>query len=143
MEVQGLIQTFEQQLALGRKQSDEQGRAMLDQMMASLTPSPEFTERFDQAFQSFMAELQTPWGAEEIVAVWGEHYGKHFSDEELDQLLVYYRSPLAQKEVGASRQALVGFSNHFAEAGKPIAERAVANFIGNLRLIAKECNCRR
>jgi predicted secreted protein len=57
MEVQGLIQTFEQQLALGRKQSDEQGRAMLDQMMASLTPSPEFTERFDQAFQSFMAEL--------------------------------------------------------------------------------------
>jgi hypothetical protein len=143
MEAQGLIQTFEQQLELGRKQNNEQGRAMLDQLMASLSPTPEVTERFEQAFQSFMAEVQTPWGAEEIVAVWGEHYGKHFSDEELDQLLIHYRSPLAQKEVVASRQALTGFSKHFAEAGKPIGERAVAKFIANLRLIAEECNCRR
>ena len=143
MEAQGLIQTFEQQIALGRKQSEEQGRAMVNQMMAGLNPSPEFKKRFDGAFQSFIAEVDAPWGADEIVAVWGKYYGQHFSDSELGQLLAHYRTPLAQKEVVASRQALVDFSNYFAEAGKPIAERAVANFIANLRLIAKECNCRR
>jgi hypothetical protein len=143
MEAQGLVKMFEQQLELGRKQSREQGRAMLDQMMSSLNPSPEFTKRFEEAFQSFMSEVETPWEAPKIVEVWAKYYGEHFTDQELEQLLAHYRTPLAQKEVAASRQALIGFSNHFAEAGKPIAEKAISNFITNLRLIAKECNCRR
>lgn len=143
MEAQGLIETFEQQLELGRQQSREQGGAVLDQLMSNLNPTPEFTERFEKAVQSFMSEMETPWGASEIVEVWAKYYGQHFTDEELSQLLAYYRSPLAQKEVVASRLALVSYSNHFSEAGKPITEKAVANFIANLKLIAKECNCSR
>jgi hypothetical protein len=111
--------------------------------MSNLNPSQEFKERFEKAFKEFMSEVETPWGAREIVEVWAKYYGEHFTDQELEQLLEHYQTPLAQKEVVASRQALVGFSNHFAEAGKPIAEKAVSNFINNLKLIAKECNCRR
>ncbi len=143
MEAQGLIEIFEQQLELGRQQNREQGRAMLNQMMESLNPSQEFNNRFEKAFQAFMSEVETPWGAKEIVAVWAKYYGEHFTNDELKELLAHYRTPLAQKETVASRQALVGFSNHFAEAGKPIAEKAVSNLIANLKIIAKECNCRR
>jgi hypothetical protein len=143
MEAQGLLQTFEQQLALGRQQSQEQGQEMLKQFMSQLNPTPEFFERFENAFNSFMAKVETPWSAEEIVEVWAKYYGEHFTDSELDQLLTHYTSPLAQKEVVASRKALVGFSNHFMQEGKPIAEKALSEFITEMQVIAKECKCRR
>jgi hypothetical protein len=143
MEAQGLLQTFEQQLQLGRQQSQQQGRDMLNQFMTQLNPTPEFAERFEKAFNSFMSKVETPWTADEIVEVWAKHYGEHFSNTELDQLLAYYTSPLAQKEVIASRQALVGFSNHFIQEGKPIAEKALSEFIAEMKIIAKECNCKR
>ncbi len=54
MEAQGLLQTFEQQLALGRQQNQEQGQEMLKQFMSQLNPTPEFFERFENAFNSFM-----------------------------------------------------------------------------------------
>jgi len=143
MEAQGLIPAFEQQLALGREQTRKQGRAILDQLLASMNPSAEFKERFEGAFQEFMAEVETPWSAEEIVAVWARYYGEQFTDDELHRLLDFYQSPLGQKEVVASREAMVKFSTHFAEAGKPIAEKAVSHFIANMRVIARECKCRR
>ena len=75
METQGLLQMFEDQLALSRTQGQEQGRAMVDQMMAGLNPTPEFSARFDQAFDQFMSEIETPWSASEIVSVWAKYYG--------------------------------------------------------------------
>jgi hypothetical protein len=143
MEAQGLIQTFEQQLELGRQQNQQQGRDMLNQFMAQLNPTQEFSERFEKAFKSFISKVETPWSAEQIVEVWAKYYGEHFSNAELDQLLSYYTSPLAQKEVIASRQALVGFSNYFMQEGKPIAEKAFSEFITEMKVIAKECNCKR
>ena len=143
METQGLLEMFEDQLALSRTQGQEQGRAMVDQMMAGLNPTPEFSARFDQAFDQFMSEIETPWSASEIVSVWSKYYGEYFTEDELSQLIKHYESPLGQKEITASRESMVKYSNHFSEAGKPILEKAVANYVKNLRLIAKECNCRR
>jgi hypothetical protein len=143
MEAQGLLETFDQQLELGRQQNQQQGRDMLNQFMAQLNPTPEFSERFEKAFKSFMSKVETPWSAEEIVEVWSKYYGKHFRNDELDQLLFHYTSPLAQKEINASRQALAGFSNHFMQEGKPIAEKALSEFITEMKVIAKECKCRR
>ena len=143
MDAQGLIQTFEQQLEFAKKQNMEQGQAMLNQVMAQLNPTPEYKKEFDKAFQEFITEASFPWGAKEIVEVQSKFYGEQFTDSELDQLLVHYSSPLAQKEVTAARQAMVKFSSYFAEAGKPIAEKAASNFISKLQLVAKECNCKR
>jgi hypothetical protein len=143
MDAQGLIQTFEQQLEFAKKQNMEQGQAMLNQVMAQLKPTPEYKKKFDKAFQEFITEASFPWGAKEIVEVWSKFYGEQFTNSELDQLLAHYSSPLAQKEITATRQAMVKFSSYFAEAGKPIAEKATSNFISNLKLVAKECNCKR
>ena len=143
MEAQGLIALFEQQLELGRQQSREQSRAAINQMLSGLNPTPEFRQRFQDAAQNFEAAIETPWSAEEIVRVWGSYYGAQFSDQELNQLLAHYRTPLAQREIVASREAMVQFSTHFAEAGKPILEKATADFVRELQLIARECNCKR
>jgi hypothetical protein len=143
MEAQGLLATFEQQLEMGRKLNQEQAQRMMKQLMSQLNPSPEFQERFKNSFDKFIKAVETPWGADVIVEVWGNYFGEKFTDEELDQLIAFYTSELGQKEVLASRESLVQFSHHFAEAGKPIADKAVQAYIKDLQLVAKECNCRR
>ncbi len=143
MQAQGLVETFEQQLASGRVQGREQANQMLAQMLNGLNPEPKYRARFTEAADEFIRALEPPWGAKEIVDIWSKYYGSQFTEAELDQLLAYYTSPLAQKEVGVSRKALAQFSRHFVEQYKPITEAAMAKYVERLQKIAKECNCAR
>ena len=73
----------------------------------------------------------------------GKYYGAKFSDEELEQLLMYYRSRLGQKDAIASREALVPYTAEFQKHYKPILEKATQEFLDRLQAIRKECNCKK
>lgn len=133
---------FEQQLTMGRQQGREQADRMLEQMLSNLNPNEDFQKRFRAASEKFISALESPWSAKEIVSVWAQYYGAKFSDAELDELLNFYESDLGKKEVTASREALVDFSKHFAEARKPIIDAALKQYIQDAQRIAKECNCK-
>ena len=141
MEAQGLLQMFDQQMAMGRQQSRQQAQKMLDQFTANLEMPPDFDARFRDAFDEYMKALESPWGPQELVDVWADRYGRHFTDNELDQLVAFYTSPLGRKEVAASQAALPQFTDHFAELGKPIAEKATQTYIQRLQAAAKACRC--
>lgn len=141
MKALGLIETFEQQIEMGKQQNSQIGRQMIDQMMQQLNPSQEFQSRFTNAFNKFISKTQAPWGAKEIVDVWASYYGPEFTDQELDQLIAFYTSPLGKKDVRVSKEAMVSFAKHFQEAGQPIMQAATTEYINDLKIIAKECNC--
>ena len=141
MDAQGLTKTFEQQLQSGREQGKHQANDMLAQMMNGLNPGEKYQKKFQIAVKKFIDDLQPPWNATEIVETWAQFYGPNFSDEELDKLIAFYTSPLAQKEVLASRGALVSFGASFQAKYKPIMERATAQYVQNLQTIVRECNC--
>lgn len=141
MEAQGLLGMFEEQLEMGKVQGEQVGQQMMSQLMSQLNPNEEFQEQFQQAFTSFMKKLQTPWAAEEIVDVWANYYGKHFSDSELDQLLKFYTSEIGKKEVAASKSALPEFTMHFQKLSEPLFQKATEEYISDLKQVAKSCNC--
>ncbi|MET0066957.1 MAG: hypothetical protein ABW076_11495 [Candidatus Thiodiazotropha sp.] len=141
MEAQGLLQTFNQQLELAKIKNHEDGRQILDQVLTQLNPPAEFQARFENAYTTFIEKIEAPWTAQEIVEVWSQHYGSHFTNGEIDQLLEYYTSALAQKEVIASRQALKAFTEHFQNARKPILQEALSEYIEEMKMIARECKC--
>lgn len=143
MEAQGLVKLFDQSLARSREYGRKQAHEMMAQMLSGLNPDEPFRKRFQEAMESFMNELQPPWGAQEIVQTWGQVFGAKFTDEELDQLIAFYSSSLGQKEVAASREAMPAFSQLFQDRYKPIQERAIAKFIDRAKLIAQECRCNR
>ena len=143
MEAQGLLGTFQQQMDMGHEQSREQGQIMIDEFMHHLDPSPEYQEKFKAAFNLYIDALSSPWSADELVSVWAQNFGEHFTEAELDQLISHYTSDLGQKEVMASREAMAGFSTHFAEAAKPIIEKSFQDLTADLQSIAKACNCTR
>ncbi len=143
MEAQGLLEMFENQIKMGKVEGEKMGDQMMEQMMSQMNPNKEFKSRFKLAFDNFMKKLQSPWGAKEIVMVWGDYYGKHFSNEELDQLIVFYTSPIGKKEVSASKLALTEFTNHFQKLSEPLFNSALQEYIKELKIVALECKCKK
>lgn len=141
MEALGLLEMWSQQMEMGKEQSETMGQQLIDQMMSQLNPNEEFQERFTVAFNNFMSKVETPWSAQEIVDVWASYYGPAFTNEELDQLIAFYTSPLGKKDVRVTKDAMVSFTNHFQAAAQPIMEAATNEYVQDLQIIAKECNC--
>jgi len=143
MELQGLVKMFDQQLQSGREQSRDMANQMLDKMLSTLHPPQEFQDRARQAAQEFVVAAQAPWSGQDIVDVWSKYYGAKFSDPELEQLLTYYRSPLGQKDVSASHEAIGPYTAEFQARYKPILDSATQQFIERLQAIIKDCNCKK
>ena len=143
MEVQGLLAMFQQQMDAGKQQGQDQAKQMLDQVMNGLNPPQEFKVRLRRAADEFIAALETPWTAQEIVDVWAKSYATSFTDKELDQLLAFYTSPLGKKDIAASHKAMPVLTSHLAGRSKPVVERATAKYVADLQLIVKECKCRK
>ena len=143
MRAQGLLELWQQQIDYGKAQGEKQAKLMIDQMLSQLNPNEEFKTRFQKAFTNFIRKLQDNWTAQEIVDVWARYYGPHFSDKELDQLLAFYTSEIGKKDVMATKSAMKQFADYFQKEGKPIIEKATKEYIDELKLLAKECNCRK
>ncbi|AMP75816.1 DUF2059 domain-containing protein [Ralstonia solanacearum] len=141
MQAQGLSQMLEQQMASSREFSRKQADRMVTQVLAGMAPSADFRKRFQSAVEALVADLQPSWSAGEMVAIWSQQFGTKFTDEELDQLIAFYTSPLGRKEVAASREALPAFNQLIQARYKPIQERATAAFMQRIQQIKTECRC--
>ena len=143
MEAQGQVEMFQHQIQVGREQTQKRADQMLEQVMSTLNPPEVVKDKFRDAVRDFLKAVQSPWTAQDIVDVWAKYYGAKFSDEELDQLLTYYRSPLGRKDAIASREALDPFFGEFRDRYKPIFDKAMQEYLGRLQAIVKECNCKK
>lgn len=143
MEAQGLVEMFENQVKIAEAQGGKMGYQIMQRMLSQVDPNDKFMSRFKAASDDLMKKLKLPFGANEIISAWGDYYGKKFSDDELNQLIEFYTSPLGKKEVLASRLAVVEFTKHFQKLSEPIFKSAIQGYVEELKVIAKECNCKK
>ncbi len=143
MEAQGLIKTFGNQMDTEISQREKIGEQMMIQMLTQINPNQKFKTRFKNILDNFIKQVQSPWNAEEVVTVWGQYYGKNFSDQELEQLIEFYSSPIGKKEVAATKSALPEFTMHFQKISETEFKKIIQEFVAELRLVVKECNCKK
>jgi hypothetical protein len=143
MRAQGLLEMWQHQIDYGKVEGEKQGKQIISQMLAQLNPNEEFKARFEKAFFNYIGKLQDNWTAQEIVDIWAKYYGPHFSDEELDELVSFYTSSIGKKDVAATKSAMTEFTAYFQKENKPIIEKATNEYIAELQLVAKECNCKK
>ncbi|MDN5505896.1 MAG: DUF2059 domain-containing protein [Comamonas sp.] len=141
LRAQGLVDTWAQQIEQGEEYNKQVAQQIMGQMTAKLAPNEQFKNRLDAASEKFIDSTAIPWTAKDMVAVWAKFYGPDFTEAELDQLIAFYSSPLAQKEIQVSRSALEKFTLHFQQLNQPILENASNQFMQELQLIVSECNC--
>jgi type II secretory pathway pseudopilin PulG len=141
MEAQGLLDTMQQQMTAGRERARTMGKQMMDNVMRDLIPDEATKAKLSQASTEFIDASRSPMTAADFVAMWSQAYGSKFSDAELDGLLAYYRSPLAQKEVQVTREALTQVSERVQAQYRPILDAAVAHYVERLKAIVTDCHC--
>ncbi|MFY1017593.1 DUF2059 domain-containing protein [Ectopseudomonas khazarica] len=141
LRAQGLVDTWTQQLERGKEYNKQVAKQIMGQMTTKLAPNENFQKRFDAASDKFIESIASPWTADDMVAVWAKFYGPGFTEAELDQLIAFYSSPLAQKEIQVGRAALEKFTLHFQQLNQPLIEKATNQYMQDLQLVAKECNC--
>jgi hypothetical protein len=143
MEAQGLVETFDQQKKAGKEYSEKQADAMLTQMFAGLNAPEEFSKKLHDAANVFIKESASPWSTQQIVDMWAEFYGKKFTDKELTELLKFYTSPLAQREVLAGREAMGELTKKLQADYAGTMQSATTNFIEAAKAIIQDCNCKK
>ena len=116
---------------------------MVDETLKRLKPNAVFKNRFKEAADELFAALQPPWTPNEVVTIWASIYGNKFSNEELDQLLAFYTSPVAQKETVAGRASLVEFSQYLQRQYEPYERRAIHQYVERMKSLGKECRCKK
>jgi hypothetical protein len=143
MEAQGLVETFDQQMKASKEYSEKQADAMLTQMMSGLNAPEEFSKKLREAADVFIKEAASPWSTQQIVDMWADFYGKKFSDKELTDLLKFYSSPLAQREVLASREAMAELTKKLQTDYTGTMEAATTHFVEAAKAIVRDCNCKK
>jgi hypothetical protein len=143
MEAQGLVESFDQQKNASKEYSEKQANAMLTQMVSGLNAPEEFSKKLREAADVFIKESASPWSTQQIVDMWTDFYGKKFSDKELTDLLKFYSSPLAQREVLASREAMMELTKKLQADYAGTMELATAHFVEAAKAIVRDCNCKK
>lgn len=143
MRAQGLLDSWQQEIELGRIESKKQARKMINQVLSQINPNEKFRKKFEEAFTEFMKKVQYRWTAQQIVDVWAKFYGPKFTNNELDQLIAYYTSPLGKKDVQATKESMIEFTKYFQQKNAPIMEKALNQYITELKVTAKACKCPR
>jgi hypothetical protein len=141
MKAQGLLEIWQQQLDIRKIESDKQVKQVTDTMLSSLNPNKEFQAKFQKISSEFNRKLTSQMTAKHIVEVWAKFYGTRFTDAELDQLLAFYTSNIAQKEVQETKKAMIEFTSYFSKENEALMKVALKEYMTELGVLGKSCNC--
>jgi hypothetical protein len=134
--LQGLARMMEQSRAAGREAATQMVRTMTDKTVAQFPDiAREKRMAIEAASQQFLSEVDSGFDQDDAVRAWGQFYSQGLTEQELDAILAYYRSPAGQKDVRASQAALPQFQQYMVEKQTTARNTAIANYAAALREI--------
>jgi hypothetical protein len=137
VQLQGLTRMMEQTKAAGRETATRMVRSMTDKMFVQFPNIPAGKRAaVEAASKQFLSEVDRSFDQGDAVRAWGRFYSEGLTEQELDAIIAYYRSPVGQKDVRASQAALPQFQKYMVEKRTAAMNGAVANYTAALREIA-------
>ncbi|OGW31820.1 MAG: hypothetical protein A2X54_10255 [Nitrospirae bacterium GWF2_44_13] len=136
--IQGLHEIIEQQ----RSYSHEQVKLIAPKMLREAKkqfPALKKTTiaALENSYQKFLNATKPAWTTEEAVNAWGVYYGLHVTEDELDNILAFYKSPVGQRAAEAGKIAMQQWAIFFMERNNVTVEKATQAYISELRAIIK------
>jgi len=134
MKLQGLYEMIEQQQKYCQEQAKAIGPRMLEQLKKQMPGNDKAViDELEKAYLKFIASAKPTWTVQEAVDAWAKYYGDQVTDNELDKILEFYRSPIGQKDVAASKSALPKWTAHFTTKNQQVLENATNAYIEDLK----------
>jgi hypothetical protein len=141
VQLEGLAKVMEQSRAAGREAAAQMVKSMTQQMFAQFPNIPsEKRVAIEAASHQFLSEVESSFDQDDAVQAWGRFYSDGLTDEELDAIIAYYRSPVGQKDIRASQAALPQLQKYLVEKRAAAMNSAIAGYTAALREIASRSN---
>lgn len=140
MKLEGLDEALERQRRACRKQAQEVGPQMIDQMMKgfSLSPDDPQVKQMNAAYMRFVEASEPPYTTDEAVDLYARLYGSHVTEDEVEELLRFYRSPLGKKAIAASRAAIPEWMDTLQKKNQEVLLKNTQEFTAALKKIMRD-----
>lgn len=144
MDILGIKEHLDQQIMLSREQSKQVTDQMFGLLKAKLSSmNQQEIERLQAAGEIFMKACEPAWTVDEAVSHWVQMYGEHVSEQELDQILLFYRSAAGQKDIEATKAVLPKWTGYFSKIDQKRLEEHMDIFMGEMDEIFAAAKSRR
>lgn len=137
MKIQGIYDLIKQAQISTQETLKSNASAMLQQLQSKFpTSNLSVNPNFKTALEKFLTQAGKPVPeTEEAVRVWGQLYGSLLTEDDLDKILAYSRSPIGQKDIDATKKAQQEFNKYFIEQVNQHVKKASEEFHNELRTI--------
>lgn len=141
MQLQGTTQKLELQLAAAEQRARQIGPAMFAEFKKQIPDlDPALLAEMATATSKFIDAAKPSWTAAEAANIWIRLYGEQVTEEELDQIVAYYRSPIGKKDLAANRKAAPGWSAFIAERDERAFNAAKSAYVEDLKRIMRSAD---
>jgi hypothetical protein len=138
--LQGFSAVIEQQRQACKKQAEAMKPQIMQQLKKTFPDDKaRFWGQFEIAYERFEKASQPSWTVEEATDYYAKLYGKHVSEQDLDQILAFYRSPVGKKDIEASNAAISEWTAFLMKRNQGEFQRHYQAFLKDISNVAKEC----
>jgi hypothetical protein len=140
MKLNGLYELLENQMDVGKKQAEDVGAKMMEEFRANLPGlGGSYWDQMNSAYQKFIQTCASPaWTIDEAVKKYADLYGQNITEDELDQILVFYKSPIGQKDILASQRAVPLWTEYLGSKNMDLLQENYKTFVQELKMLAVE-----
>lgn len=136
--IQGLNEIIEQQRSYCQEQIKIIAPKMLHEVKTQFPGLKKTTlAALENAYRKFLNAAKPAWTTEEAVNAWSLYYGLNVTEDELDSILAFYKSPIGQKGTEAAKIAMQQWAIFFMEKNNVTLEKAAQAYISELKAIIK------
>lgn len=137
----GLAEMLEQSREAARAQAGQMSDQMLgDLLKDSKALTAEQNDAISLAARQFAEACAASFDVGDAVAAWSRYYAETLSDQDIDEILRYYTSPIGQKDVAASKAAMPLWQAHLASRSSASMQVAIEQYVAELRRIVSTPN---
>lgn len=98
----------------------------------------EILRAVDSALAKFRATMESAWSVEQAVATYAETFAANLSDKDIEQLIVFYKSPLGQRALEANISAQEKMNSYITERSSDAFNYGMQQFNADLYTIANK-----
>jgi hypothetical protein len=135
VEVQGVNKMFEEQYVQQRNTMTAQAKQMYAQIVAGVGEKE--SEKSREVFMRFMRKSSEMISVSEMTNRWISHYGTNLSEQDLKDILTYYKTEIGKKDIAATQVAMKPFTAWLLFESQKRGEQLMTEFIKEMENLYK------
>jgi hypothetical protein len=135
VEVQGVNKMFEEQYVQQRDAMTAQAKQIYTQIVTD--GGEKESEKSREVFMRLMRKSSEMISVSEMTNRWISHYGTNLSEQDLKDILTYYKTEIGQKDIAATQAAMKPFTAWLLLESQKRGEQLMAEFIKEMENLYK------